>query len=156
LRGELDARALLPPEHLDPLLLRDLGEPLGGERARRRGRRRRIRAGQRRDGEEGEDGDPPREGSARHARSVRAEAPPRPCPLAPPDFPAFFRGIMQSLRPARSNRMWHDRRSAESRGTTMKTAYATTLCNGEGYLPGVEALGSSLRATGTQVPMVLM
>src|SRR5579871_3002789 len=38
----------------------------------------------------------------------------------------------------------------------MKTAYTTTLCNGEGYLPGVEALGSSLEATGTKVPRVLM
>ena len=38
----------------------------------------------------------------------------------------------------------------------MKTAYTTILCNGEGYLPGVEALGSSLKASGTQVPMVLM
>jgi len=38
----------------------------------------------------------------------------------------------------------------------MKKAYATTLCNGEGYLPGVEALGGSLKASGTREPMVLM
>jgi len=38
----------------------------------------------------------------------------------------------------------------------MKKAYAATLCNGEGYLPGVEALGGSLRASGTKEPMVLM
>jgi alpha-N-acetylglucosamine transferase len=38
----------------------------------------------------------------------------------------------------------------------LKHAYATVLCNGEGYLPGVEALGSSLKASGTQEPMVLI
>ena len=38
----------------------------------------------------------------------------------------------------------------------MKNAYATILCNGEGYLPGIEALGSSLKASGTREPMVLM
>ena len=38
----------------------------------------------------------------------------------------------------------------------MKNAYTTILCNGEGYLPGVEALGSSLKASGTHEPMVLM
>lgn len=38
----------------------------------------------------------------------------------------------------------------------MKTAYATMMCNGEGYLPGVEALGSSLDASGTAAPRVLM
>jgi glycogenin len=38
----------------------------------------------------------------------------------------------------------------------MKKAYASTLCNGEGYLPGIEALGGSLRASGTGEPMVLM
>lgn len=38
----------------------------------------------------------------------------------------------------------------------MKTAYVTTLCNGDGYLPGIEALGSSIKATGTHHPMVLM
>ncbi|MFT3765000.1 MAG: glycosyltransferase family 8 protein [Minicystis sp.] len=38
----------------------------------------------------------------------------------------------------------------------MKTAYATMMCNGEGYLPGVEALGSSLAASGTTAPRVLM
>ncbi|MGD8606245.1 MAG: glycosyltransferase family 8 protein [Myxococcales bacterium] len=38
----------------------------------------------------------------------------------------------------------------------MQTAYVTTLCNGEGYLPGVEALGKSLEAHGTQVPRVVL
>jgi hypothetical protein len=38
----------------------------------------------------------------------------------------------------------------------MKTAYATTLTHGDAYAPGVEALGRSLRATGTREPMVLM
>src|ERR1700722_14118416 len=43
-----------------------------------------------------------------------------------------------------------------SRSISMKKAYATTLCNGEAYLPGVEALGGSLRASGTSAPLVLM
>ena len=38
----------------------------------------------------------------------------------------------------------------------MKKAYATTLCSGEAYLPGIEALGGSLKASGTTVPMVVM
>lgn len=38
----------------------------------------------------------------------------------------------------------------------MKKAYATILCNGESYLPGVEALGSSLASSGTTEPRVLM
>lgn len=38
----------------------------------------------------------------------------------------------------------------------MKQAYVTLMCNGDGYLPGVEALGESLKATGTQVPRVVM
>jgi hypothetical protein len=38
----------------------------------------------------------------------------------------------------------------------MKNAYATTLTHGDAYAPGVEALGRSLRATGTREPMVLM
>jgi glycogenin glucosyltransferase len=38
----------------------------------------------------------------------------------------------------------------------MKNAYATALCNGDGYAPGVEALGRSLTASGTHEPMVLM
>lgn len=38
----------------------------------------------------------------------------------------------------------------------MKTAYVTTLCNGEGYLPGIEALGSSIKASGTERPMIVM
>ncbi len=40
--------------------------------------------------------------------------------------------------------------------TTMKKAYATTLTHGDAYAPGVEALGRSLRATGTIEPLVLM
>jgi lipopolysaccharide biosynthesis glycosyltransferase len=35
-------------------------------------------------------------------------------------------------------------------------AYATTLTHGDAYAPGVEALGRSLEATGTDVPRVLM
>jgi len=38
----------------------------------------------------------------------------------------------------------------------MKTAYVTTLCNGEGYLPGVEALGKSLEAHGTKIPRIVL
>lgn len=38
----------------------------------------------------------------------------------------------------------------------MEAAYVTTLCNGEGYLPGVEALGKSLAAHGTTVPRVVL
>ena len=38
----------------------------------------------------------------------------------------------------------------------MKNAYATTLTHGDAYAPGVEALGRSLRATGTREPMILM
>lgn len=38
----------------------------------------------------------------------------------------------------------------------MKTAYVTALCNGDGYVPGVEALGKSLRATGTKAAMVVL
>ncbi len=38
----------------------------------------------------------------------------------------------------------------------MKNAYVTTLCHGDGYLPGVEALGKSLDASGTTVPKVVM
>ena len=38
----------------------------------------------------------------------------------------------------------------------MKTAYVTTLCNGEGYLPGVEALGKSLEAHGTTVLRIVL
>jgi lipopolysaccharide biosynthesis glycosyltransferase len=38
----------------------------------------------------------------------------------------------------------------------MQSAYVTTLCNGEGYLPGVEALGKSLEAHGTIVPRVVL
>jgi alpha-N-acetylglucosamine transferase len=38
----------------------------------------------------------------------------------------------------------------------MKTAYVTTLTAGDAYVPGVEALGESLRETGTSVPRVVM
>jgi hypothetical protein len=38
----------------------------------------------------------------------------------------------------------------------MKKAYVTTLCHGDAYAPGVEALGGSLRASGTREAMVLM
>lgn len=38
----------------------------------------------------------------------------------------------------------------------MKYAYVTTICNGDGYVPGVEALGKSLKASGTKVPLVAM
>lgn len=38
----------------------------------------------------------------------------------------------------------------------MKTAYVTTLCNGAGYVPGVEALGRSLDQTGTPHPKVVL
>lgn len=39
---------------------------------------------------------------------------------------------------------------------SVKKAYVTTLCDGEDYLPGVEALGSSLKASRTREPMVVM
>ncbi len=38
----------------------------------------------------------------------------------------------------------------------MKKCYVTTLTHGDAYAPGVEALGRSLKATGTREPMVLM
>jgi alpha-N-acetylglucosamine transferase len=38
----------------------------------------------------------------------------------------------------------------------MKRAYVTTLCGGDGYLPGVEALGKSLDATGTKESKVVL
>jgi hypothetical protein len=38
----------------------------------------------------------------------------------------------------------------------MKKAYVTTLTHGDAYAPGVEALGRSLKATGTRESMVLM
>lgn len=38
----------------------------------------------------------------------------------------------------------------------MKTAYVTTLCNGDGYVPGVEALGKSLEAHGAKSPRVVL
>jgi hypothetical protein len=38
----------------------------------------------------------------------------------------------------------------------MKTAYVTALCNGDGYAPGVEALGQSLVESGSRVPRVVM
>src|SRR6185436_17114115 len=41
-------------------------------------------------------------------------------------------------------------------GGAMKRAYVTALSHGDGYAPGVEALGASLRASGTREPMVVM
>jgi hypothetical protein len=38
----------------------------------------------------------------------------------------------------------------------MDTAYVTTLCNGDGYVPGVEALGKSLDRSGTARPKVVL
>ena len=38
----------------------------------------------------------------------------------------------------------------------MNTAYVTTLCNGDGYLPGVEVLGKSLEASGSKIPRVAL
>ncbi len=38
----------------------------------------------------------------------------------------------------------------------MKCAYVTTICNGDGYVPGVEVLGKSLLASGTKLPMVAL
>jgi alpha-N-acetylglucosamine transferase len=38
----------------------------------------------------------------------------------------------------------------------LKTAYITTLCNGDGYLPGVEVLGRSLEASGSAIPRVVL
>jgi hypothetical protein len=38
----------------------------------------------------------------------------------------------------------------------MKRAYATVLCNGAGYAPGIEALGRSLKSSGTDASMILM
>ncbi len=38
----------------------------------------------------------------------------------------------------------------------MGCAYVTTLCNGDGYVPGVEALGKSLDRTRTQHPRIAM
>src|ERR1700722_17361718 len=38
----------------------------------------------------------------------------------------------------------------------MKKCFATTLTHGDAYAPGVEALGRSLRATGTREAMVVM
>jgi len=39
----------------------------------------------------------------------------------------------------------------------MRTAFVTTLCNGDGYVPGVEALGKSLeRAKSTHRKVVLV
>ncbi|MFO0591616.1 MAG: glycosyltransferase family 8 protein [Polyangiaceae bacterium] len=38
----------------------------------------------------------------------------------------------------------------------MKRAYVTMLCGGDSYAPGVEALGRSLRASGTREPMIAM
>lgn len=38
----------------------------------------------------------------------------------------------------------------------MKNAYVSVLCGGDAYLPGIEALGRSLDATGTREPRLLL
>ena len=38
----------------------------------------------------------------------------------------------------------------------MRTAYVTTLCGGDAYTPGVEALGRSLAESGTSAPRLAM
>lgn len=38
----------------------------------------------------------------------------------------------------------------------METAFVTTLCNGGGYVPGIEALGKSLDLAGSRHPKVLL
>jgi glycogenin glucosyltransferase len=38
----------------------------------------------------------------------------------------------------------------------MKRAYVTALAGGDDYVPGVEALGNSLHATGTEVPAIVL
>jgi alpha-N-acetylglucosamine transferase len=38
----------------------------------------------------------------------------------------------------------------------MKTAYATMLCNGDGYVTGAEVLGRSLEASGSRAPRVAL
>jgi alpha-N-acetylglucosamine transferase len=38
----------------------------------------------------------------------------------------------------------------------MKKAYVTTLCNGDGYLPGVEVLGRSLEVSGTRETRIVL
>ncbi|MDB4986343.1 MAG: hypothetical protein JWN04_1521, partial [Myxococcaceae bacterium] len=38
----------------------------------------------------------------------------------------------------------------------MRTAYLSTLCNGDGYVPGLEALGRSLARTDTPHEKVLL
>ena len=38
----------------------------------------------------------------------------------------------------------------------MKQAYVSLMCGGDAYEPGVETLGRSLRATGSNVPLVLL
>ena len=48
------------------------------------------------------------------------------------------------------------RRVGERDGKTMKRAYVTMLCNGDGYAPGVEVLGKSLEASGTRCPRVVL
>jgi alpha-N-acetylglucosamine transferase len=45
---------------------------------------------------------------------------------------------------------------SESLEAIVKKAYVTTLTNGDGYAPGVEVLGKSLQASGTQIPRVLL
>jgi len=38
----------------------------------------------------------------------------------------------------------------------MRRAYVTTLCNGDGYLPGVEVLGKSLEASGSKETRIVL
>src|SRR5262245_24145258 len=47
-------------------------------------------------------------------------------------------------------------RAPHGEGETMKRAYVTMLTRADGYAPGVEALGASLRASGTSEPMVVI
>ncbi len=39
---------------------------------------------------------------------------------------------------------------------TVERAYASLICGGDGYLPGLETLGRSLAETGTTVPRVAL
>jgi len=47
-------------------------------------------------------------------------------------------------------------RGQSPKGGNMKRAYVTALSHGDGYAAGVEALGCSLKASGTSEPMVVM
>jgi alpha-N-acetylglucosamine transferase len=43
-----------------------------------------------------------------------------------------------------------------NKGERMRTAYVTTLCNGDAYVPGVEALGRSIDRTQTPHPKIVL